>query len=90
MKQEYKKYSNKLTKIKLTARIQYYANELEANTCNPRKTWKVLRISLPGNSTKSSALSSVIDLNGTKVTNQQIMLRELNNCFSTIGKTLNY
>ena len=36
MKQEYKKYSNKLTKIKSTAKKQYYAKELEATTGNPR------------------------------------------------------
>ena len=88
MKQEYKKYSNKLTKIKLTAKKQYYAKEFEVTTGNPRKTWEVLRTLLPGNSTKSSALPSAIDLNGKKVTDQQIMLSEFNNFFSTIGKKL--
>ena len=81
MKQEYKKYSNKLTKIKLTAKTKYYAKELEANTGNPRITWEVLRTLLPVNSTKSSALPSAIDLNGRKVTDQQIMLCEFNNFF---------
>ena len=77
MKQEYKKYSNKLTKIKSTAKKQYYAKELEATTGNQRKTWEVLRTLLPGNSTKS-ALPSAINLNGKKVTYQQIMLCEFN------------
>ena len=86
MKQEYKKYSNKLTKIKSTAKKQYYAKELEANAGNPRKTWGELRTILPGNSTKSSSLPSAVDLNGSKVTNQQITLREFNNFFSTIRK----
>ena len=71
MKQEYKKYSNKLTKIKSTAQKQYYAKELEATTGSPRKTWEVLRTLLPGNSTKSSALPSAIDLNGKIVTDLQ-------------------
>ena len=68
MKQEYKKYSNKLTKIKSTAKKQCNAKELEATTGNPRKTWEVLRTLLSGNLTKSSALPSGIDLNGIKVT----------------------
>ena len=74
MKQKCKKYSNKLTQIKSTAKKQCYAKELEANTGNPRKTWEVLRTLLPVNGTKSSALPSAIDLNGSKVTDQQIML----------------
>ena len=74
MKQKSKKYSNKLTQIKSTAKKQCYAKELEANAGNPRKTWEVLRTLLPGNATKSSALPSAIDLNGSKVTDQQIML----------------
>ena len=87
MKQEYKKYSNKFTKVKSTAKKQYYAKELEANsTGNPRKTWKVLRTLPPGNSKKSPALPSAIELNGRKVTDQQIMLCRFNNFFSTIGK----
>ena len=88
MKPEYKKYSNELTKIKSTAKKQYYAKELEANADNPQKTLGMLRTLLPDNSTKSSALPSAIDLNGRKVTYQQIKLRKFNNFFSTIGKKL--
>ena len=62
MKQEYKKYSNKLIKIESIAKKQYYAKELEANTDNSRKTWEILRFLLPSNSTKPSALPSAIDL----------------------------
>ena len=57
MKQEYKKYSNKLNKIKSAAKKQYYAKEIEAATGNPRKTWKVPRSLLPGNLTKSALLT---------------------------------
>jgi len=38
MKQEYKKYVNKLTKIKSIAKKKYYADELSKNKSNPRKT----------------------------------------------------
>ena len=88
MQQEYKKYSNKLSKIKSSAKKGYYAKELKANTGNPRKTWEVPRTLLPRNSMKSSALSSALDLNGGKVTDQQIMMLKLNSFFSTIGKKL--
>ena len=39
MKYEHKNYLNKLTKIKLTTKKQYYVKKLEANTGNPQKTW---------------------------------------------------
>ena len=86
MKQKYKKYSNKLTNMKSTAKEQYYAKELEAYTGNPRKTWEVLRTLLPGNSTKSSALTSAIDLNGSKVTDQQIMFTNLTIFFQQLER----
>ena len=88
IKQEYKKYSNKLTEIKPTAKKQYYAKELETNTGNLRKAWEVLRTLFPGNSTNSSALPFAINPNGKKVIDQQIMLCKFNNFFSTIGKKL--
>jgi len=37
-KQEYKKYSNKLNKVKSIAKKQYCANELANNKSNPRRT----------------------------------------------------
>ena len=40
MKGEYKKYLNKLTKIKSIAKKQYFTNELKKNKSNQRKTWK--------------------------------------------------
>ena len=41
MKFEYKKYSNKLTKIKTMAKKKQFAEELEKNKNNPEKTWSV-------------------------------------------------
>ena len=70
-----------MTKIKSMAKKQYYAKELEANTGNPRKTWKGSALYSRGNSKKSSALPSVTDLNDSKVTDQQIILREIRQFF---------
>ena len=47
MKSEYKKYSNKLTKIKTMAKKKHLAEELEKNKNNPKKTWEILRSSFP-------------------------------------------
>ena len=58
MKQEYKSYSNKLTKIKALAKKEYYSAEIEKkNKTNQRKTWELLRTLLPGNSKKKKHLA---------------------------------
>ena len=78
MKQEYKVFSNKVTKLKATAKKNYYADELEKNKSNSRKTWKLLRAILPGKSPKSSNLPTSIRVNEKEITEKQSILEEFN------------
>ena len=88
MKREYKMYLNKLTKIKSTAKKQYFTDELEKNKSNQRKTWEILRSLLPRKLTKPSNLPITVNINGNKITDQQTILHEFNKFFSKVGVTL--
>ena len=88
MKQEYKSYSNKLTKIKALAKKEYYSAEIEKNKTNQRKTWELLRILLPGNSKKRNILPTTINVDNVTVTDQQRSLDEFNQFFSKVGENL--
>ena len=79
---------SKLTKIKTLAKKNYYAEELDKNKSNPRKTWELLRTLLPGKSSKHAKLPQNISLNGSKITDQQTILEKFNKFFSTIGENL--
>ena len=72
MKSEYKKYSNKLTKIKTTVKKKHFAEELKENKNNPKKTWKILRSLLPGKQAK--IFSGLVHINGNKITNKEAIL----------------
>ena len=87
-KHEYKVYANKLAKIKILAKKNYSAEELEKNKSNPRKTWELLRTLLPEKSAKHAKLPENISLNGSKITDQQTILEKFNEFFSTIGENL--
>ena len=87
-KREYKIFANKLTKTKALATKRFYAEELENNKNNSRKTWELLRTLLPGKSSKDSPLPQNITVQGNKITNQQQILEEFSNFFSKIGEKL--
>ena len=74
-------YANKLTKIKTIAKQKYYADELVKNKSNPRKTWELLRMLLPGKSSKSTSLPTSVSVNGTNISNEQKILEKFNDCF---------
>ena len=61
-KQFYKKYADKLTKLKFASKKLYYKNELAKSTTNSRKTWDIIK-SLPPSKTKSSHLPNKIQVN---------------------------
>ena len=85
-KRECKVYANKLTKT--LAKKNFFAEELDKNKRNPRKTWELLRSLLPGKSSKHAKLPQNISLNGSKITDQQTILEKFNEFFSTIGENL--
>ena len=87
MKLKYKKFSNKLTKIKTNAKEKYFAEELEKSKSNPRKTWEFLRSLIPSTTSNSNNnLPSQIIVNNCKITDKQKILNEFNEFFSTIGE----
>ena len=88
MKKAYKIYSNKLTKIKATAKKLHYENELKKHANNPKKTWELLRTLLPGNNSKSATLPEFVNLNGNKITDPHVIVEEFNEFFSNVGKNL--
>ena len=77
-KHEYKVYANIQTKIKTLAKKNFYAEELDKNKRNPRKTWELLRTLLPGKSSKHAKLPQSISFNGNKITDQQTILEKFN------------
>ena len=87
-KRECKIFANKLTKTNALAKKRFYAEELENNKNNSRKTWELLRTLLPGKSSKDSPLPQNITIQGNTITNQQQILEEFNNFFSKIGEKL--
>ena len=90
MKLKYKKFSNKLKKIKTNAKKKYFAEKLEKNKSNPRKTWEFLRSLIPSTTSNSNNnLPSQIIVNNCKITDKQKILNEFfNEFFSTIGEKL--
>ena len=88
MKKAYKIYSNKLTKIKATAEKLHFENELKKHANNPNKTLELLRTLLPGNNSQSETLPESLNLNGNKITNQHVIVKQFNEFFSNFGKNL--
>ena len=82
-KQFYKKYSNKLTKIKFLAKQQYFKFEFEQSKSNCYRSWRLIE-SLISSCKKSSALKCW-DLNMTDPTS---MADIFNDYFCNVGKTL--
>ena len=81
MNREYKKYLNKLSKIKSIPKKQYFTDELEKNKSNQRKTWEIRRSLLPGKLTKPSGLPSLLILMETKLPINKQYYMNLTNFF---------
>ena len=81
-------YSNKLTKIKATAKKLHYENEFKQHANNPKKTWELLRTLLPGNYSKSATLPESVNLNANKIADQHVIVEEFNKFFSNVEKNL--
>ena len=51
----FKKYANKLTKIKALSKKLYFASKIKENQNHPRKMWNVIRSALSPSTNHSSA-----------------------------------
>jgi len=78
MKREYKTFSNKLTKLKANAKTICFAEELDKNKSNPQKT--------PKKQSKASCIPDNVNMNGNKITDQCLILEELNTFSPKLGK----
>ena len=66
----YKKYANKLNKIKFISKQMYYQDELYKSKNNAFKTWKVIK-SLLSCSQNSSTTPNEIKYNGNLITGSE-------------------
>ena len=83
----YKKYANKLTKIKFISKQMYYQEELNKSKNNAFKTWSVIK-SLFSCSQNSSEQPELINHKGKVLTDSQTISDSFNAYFSTIGPDL--
>ena len=88
-KQFYKKYANKLTKLKFASKKLYYKNELAESTTNSRKTLDIIK-SLRLSKTKSSHRPNKIQVNDAAdiVTDPNQIVNFFNQYFCNIGDAL--
>ena len=81
----YRRYANKLTKVKQLSKNLYFENEFN-NSDNPRKMWKTLRNLLP--SKMSCSVPKVLEINNSDVNHPADIANHFNNYFCGIGKSL--
>ena len=86
-KQLYKKYANKLTKVKFAAKKLYYQDKLETSINNTSEVWRIIK-SLLSSSRSNTSLPHKLKHNNTFTTNPTLIAKSFNDYFSEIGKTL--
>ena len=86
-KQLYKKYANKLTKVKFAAKKLYYQDKLETSKNNTSEVWRIIK-SLLFSSRSNTNLLHKLRRNNTFTTNPTLIVNSFNDYFSGIGKTL--
>ena len=86
-KKYFKRYSNKLTKLKMFSKQMYFHKELKKYEHNPRKTWQIIRSTLP-NKSCSGFPNSIRKNNTTTIDNPTTITNEFNDYFCSIGSNL--
>ena len=85
-KRHYKKYANKLTKLKSISKKAFFDNEFTKFRFNTNETWKIIKSLLPQTKFKVQQPTK-IQINGEALTPSEITT-ELNQYFSNIGNNL--
>ena len=86
-KRFYKKYQNKLTKVKHLAKKIFYKEQFTLNKGNPRKTWDLINSAL--SATKQKRKKSAIDrlvLDNKVISDSNSITETFNRHFASIGK----
>ena len=86
-KQLYKKYANKLTKVKFAAKKLYYQDKLKTSKNNTAEVWRIIK-SLLSSSRSDASLPQKLRHNNTFTTNPTLIANNFNDYFSDIGKIL--
>ena len=84
----FKKYANRLTKIKTSPKRNYYTSKIKEDQDNPRKVWNTIRSVLPQKSNHSHENSSAIKLDGHETTDPQLSQIISINFFALLAQTL--
>ena len=85
-KQLYKKYANKLTKVKFAAKKLYYQDRLETSKNNTAEVWRIVKPVL-SSSRSNTSLPPELRHNNTFTTNPTLIANNFNDYFRGIGKT---
>ena len=86
-KQLYKKYANKLTKVKFAAKKLYYQDKLVTSKNNTAEVWRIVK-SLLSSSRSDANLPQKLRHNNTFTANPTLIANNFNDYFSDIGKIL--
>jgi len=84
----YKKFFNKLTKVKALSKHRYFEKEINNNHDNPCKLWELLRFVLPCSNKKASSFPSKLQFYGDKIDIPEAILECFNSYFCNIGARL--
>ena len=82
----FERYSNKLSKLKTLSKKMYFQNELSKCKKKVRKTWEIIKSTLPNSS--CCHFPNSIKINDTTTENPTTILNEFNNYFCSIGSKL--
>ena len=85
LKNKFKKYSNKLTHIKIQSKNRYYQNRFNDCKNDSSKTWNIIN-DIVKNKSKFYTISTKLEIDSCTLTDPQQILNSLNSHFSTIGK----
>ena len=80
----FKKYTNKLTKIKALSKKLYFSSEINNNQNDPRKLWKVIRSALPSTN-RSTVSPQSLQIDNRSTEDRQLVSNHFNEFFCTIG-----
>ena len=86
-KKYYKKYANKLTKLKSISKKKFYENEFTKFRSNSTETWKIIKSLLPQTKFKLQQPRK-IQANDKVLSTSSEIATEFNKYFSNIGKKL--
>ena len=83
----YKKFNNKLNKIKETAKKNYFKQQFEMNKSNLKAIWKLIGMLINRKKNRTQTLSKIVYHNKS-YTGKQNICNVLNGCFTNVGPNL--